>query len=249
MNKSPHRDEALRLFDLGVPQKEIARRLGIPYQSIQGFRKRRDNPFIRPPSQEQIHTAAVKKLAEQHFPDWEYSQYAKTVGISKTAVGRILKSLGYNKGRSVEHLLNWRRQNPVLAQEVRTAGLNKSLKFKKAYEKNFNDRESIRKAIRTKSTIPACMKCPEHGCAREWSIISPKGVTYTFKNLSHFVRTNKTMFNSDDVVWKKCKVSGVEQCRASQGLAALDPYTRKGTPRCKCYNSWKGWRWNHAYSV
>ena len=76
-----------------------------------------------------------------------------------------------------------------------------------------------------------------HVSAAVFSIRSPRGVHYRFKNLRAFIRDNADMFENGDATWFR-RGRG-EDCRAYGGIMSIKPSER----RRKVNGSWKGWVW------
>lgn len=79
---------------------------------------------------------------------------------------------------------------------------------------------------------PLTAKGPQNKASISGILRSPDYVTYPFRNMSHFVRTNQSLFLPEDVEWYG---KGSKQCRALKGLLTL---TAKGN---HTRGSWKGW--------
>jgi len=77
-----------------------------------------------------------------------------------------------------------------------------------------------------------CPKGLGHPSEKIWRIRSPRNKTYCFKNLAEFVRTNKHLFNDEDLVIKDNKNTVAER-----GLMCICPR------RKEVRGSWKGWTW------
>lgn len=67
--------------------------------------------------------------------------------------------------------------------------------------------------------------------AKKWRIISPDNRIFIATNLYNFVRTNATLFNPSDIIWKSS--GGGEYCNATAGLLNISAGKTK---------SWKGWK-------
>lgn len=76
-----------------------------------------------------------------------------------------------------------------------------------------------------------------HVSAAVFSIRSPEGIHYRFKNLRSFIRENAGMFEEGDATWFR-RGRG-EDCRAYGGIMSIKPSER----RRKVNGSWKGWVW------
>jgi hypothetical protein len=76
-----------------------------------------------------------------------------------------------------------------------------------------------------------------HVAARVWSVRSPAGVHYRFKNLNAFIRGNTELFEADDVIWRVGHYK--LDCKARNGISGLRPSEK----RKKISGSWKGWVW------
>ena len=91
---------------------------------------------------------------------------------------------------------------------------------------------------------PLCQKDENNGSAKSWSIRSPSGIVYEFKNLRNFLRNNVNLFDSQDVAWfdKKMKRNGVariiQKCLAEGGIRSICPRNKNSC------GSWKGWTWH-----
>jgi hypothetical protein len=91
-------------------------------------------------------------------------------------------------------------------------------------------------AHRKKVSETGTSKGEKHQKAGVWHLKSPNNVSYSFKNLEHFIRSHAHLFHPDDIVRKLKKNGGSFWCRAGMGLNSL-------SPRCKNpKGSWKGWR-------
>ena len=99
------------------------------------------------------------------------------------------------------------------------------------------------KIKRVKNLLAAQIADPRLGpyetnkAAVEWSVISPRGVPFNFRNLRHFLREHPEHFNPLDVQWSRSG-KDLQTCRAYWGLSSIRP--RKS----KFAWSWKGWTWN-----
>ena len=71
-------------------------------------------------------------------------------------------------------------------------------------------------------------------CALFWSLISPEGVVYKFRNLSSFIRNNKNLFTSDQLL----PVNSLGRTRIEAAIAMLSPRRKNCVERCH------GWRWH-----
>jgi hypothetical protein len=95
-------------------------------------------------------------------------------------------------------------------------------------------------ADRFRASDPRAQKGPQNQSARVWKLRSPENQTYQFRNLTHFIRENESLFNSEDVIWKlkRESIPSSWTCKAYGGLAMLSPR------RKHCVETWKGWRWH-----
>lgn len=75
--------------------------------------------------------------------------------------------------------------------------------------------------------------------AKNWSLKSPHGEVFVFRNLANFVRTHRSLFLRADL--KKLTIRKSFICRATTGLAQLRP----GRKMKKQPESWKGWAWHN----
>jgi hypothetical protein len=90
-----------------------------------------------------------------------------------------------------------------------------------------------------RKTDPRAQKGPQNQCSKIWRIVSPSNKIYSFKNLMHFIRENKSLFNPNDVQWhQKGKKETTYTCKAHGGLSMLSPRRKKS------HGVWKGWRWH-----
>jgi hypothetical protein len=71
-------------------------------------------------------------------------------------------------------------------------------------------------------------------CALFWSLISPEGVVYRFRNLAAFIRNNKNLFTSDQL----SPVNFRGRTRIEAAIAMLSPRRKNCVERCH------GWRWH-----
>lgn len=79
-----------------------------------------------------------------------------------------------------------------------------------------------------------------HVTAAVFSIRSPAGVHYRFKNLRHFIRCNQSLFEDGDAVWVSYGIRpGQTSCKAYAGIHSIKPSDRKK----RINGSWKGWTW------
>lgn len=76
-----------------------------------------------------------------------------------------------------------------------------------------------------------------HVSAVVFSIRSPDGIHYRFKNLRAFIRDNSGMFEDGDATWFP-RGKNID-CRAYGGIMSIKPSER----RRKVNGSWKGWVW------
>lgn len=74
--------------------------------------------------------------------------------------------------------------------------------------------------------------------AKHWSVRSPRGLVYQFKNALEFFRTHPDLFDPDDIRLRK---GG--DCRASSGFSSIRP----GSRASDTIGSWKGWTWYSIY--
>lgn len=81
---------------------------------------------------------------------------------------------------------------------------------------------------------PKMISSPQHFRAREWSLRSPNGTVYKFRNLNYFVRTNREMFASEFLVERR----GTPLAAAY--LSHLAPWRQ---PKRKRVLSVWGWTW------
>ncbi len=77
--------------------------------------------------------------------------------------------------------------------------------------------------------------------AIDWSLRSPEGESYQFRNLAHFVRTHSELFAPDDLLPHPSRPTSLI-CRAVVGLGQLHP----GRKMKRKPQSWKGWTWTNA---
>lgn len=80
--------------------------------------------------------------------------------------------------------------------------------------------------------LPWCKKGEEHHGSKYWNLRSPNNVVYTFKNLKHFIREHKNLFDPIDLIERQR-----DDCRAYVGLSRLRP-----DRKVPC-GSWHGWTW------
>ncbi|WP_144445487.1 hypothetical protein [Inquilinus limosus] len=75
-----------------------------------------------------------------------------------------------------------------------------------------------------------------HSAAREWSLLSPDGTVYRFKNLSLFIREHADLFDPADTVFNR------------DGGCNVNVYLGKLRPRSDApyWQQWRGWRWYHG---
>lgn len=104
-----------------------------------------------------------------------------------------------------------RLRRPEVAQR-RIAGQKASSQFLSASKKNFSA---------AREACPFMQPDENHVNAHSWTLRSPAGATYRFRNLAHFVRQHAGLF--DNTV------------RAINGLQRLAPDTKNHR------NSWFGW--------
>ncbi len=86
---------------------------------------------------------------------------------------------------------------------------------------------------------PRYKKGPNYVGARDFDLISPKGVRFRGRSILDFVRTHSHLFETRDLKWKAYPQSGnhTPQCYATKGLARLNPATKN------CMRHWRGWHW------
>ncbi len=80
-------------------------------------------------------------------------------------------------------------------------------------------------------SITHLKKGSKHYKAKSHNLVSPEGIEYSFDNAEHFVRTNETLFDKQDILVRK-KPNGKKYTRASNGLQRISNEDRP---------SWKGW--------
>lgn len=112
---------------------------------------------------------------------------------------------------AIEAMLKAARQPEVVAKRARRAG------------------DTMRGIPQPMGGLTA--KAEHNAHAKLFSVFSPDGNLFSFRNLNHFVREHPHLFAPQDVVWKG-KDSN-PWCRANRGLASLF----KSRPR----RQWKGW--------
>lgn len=76
-----------------------------------------------------------------------------------------------------------------------------------------------------------------HVRAAVFSIRSPEGIHYRFKNLRAFIRDNAGLFDGGDATW--FRRGRDEDCRAYGGIKSIKPSERRRVVN----GSWKGWVW------
>jgi hypothetical protein len=80
-------------------------------------------------------------------------------------------------------------------------------------------------------------KGPQHELALCWSLRSPNGDVFQFKNLVHFVRTNRSLFSEYELE-ERTYGKNLSVPRIVRQLIALSP--RNKHPR----ETVRGWRWH-----
>jgi hypothetical protein len=82
-----------------------------------------------------------------------------------------------------------------------------------------------------------------HVSAAVFSIRSPEGIHYRFKNLRAFIRDNAGLFEDGDASWFECRQRAGRKCgttcRAYGGITSIKPSEKKRIIN----GSWKGWVW------
>ena len=139
------------------------------------------------------------------------------------------------KKSQVDRLIEWRRNNKELYEQLKINGLRKSAKAKAAAAKL--SRLYSKKAQATRAKMPGYSPTESHYCAINWIFRSPDNVVYEFKNLANFVRNHPELFAPEDLIKKHNK------CNAVNGLSSLKPYRRNGEPKKLVNGTWKGWSW------
>lgn len=76
-----------------------------------------------------------------------------------------------------------------------------------------------------------------HG-ARSYALVAPDGTVYRGRNLAHFVREHRELFDPADVRPREDRPTSLI-CRATIGLGQLRP----GRKMERQPASWKGWTW------
>jgi endogenous inhibitor of DNA gyrase (YacG/DUF329 family) len=101
-------------------------------------------------------------------------------------------------------------------------------------ESHIKQKQSLSKTI---AADPRLRKGPENHKSKVWRLRSPRGVTYEFKNLNHFIRQNPDLFSPEDVEWRPGHKGRGKTCRARGGLMGICPRLKN-----PC-GGWKGWMW------
>jgi predicted nucleic acid-binding Zn ribbon protein len=110
---------------------------------------------------------------------------------------------------------------------------------KKSAQPEIRERAAARMRGRAQTALLTA-KGPAHARAIAFCLRSPDGRIYSGRNVLHFVRTHKALFDPQDLAWGRKKRGTSKrlahpQCRASKGLANLF-----GESEFVRY-SWKGW--------
>jgi hypothetical protein len=146
-------------------------------------------------------------------------------------------------------LARWAKANPEAMKEKCQKGALALARWREEHEEEWDAHRKLRgEACRNpelpgvaacRLTRPDLQKGEQYFAARIWNLKSPKGVSFCFRNLSHFVRKHPELFDPTDVCWVSRRADVCMHCRASLGLASLSPARRrpKGT--------WKGWTWDY----
>lgn len=94
-------------------------------------------------------------------------------------------------------------------------------------------KEGVRKMRAALLALPSHQCGPAHFAAGRFSVRSPEGVVYRFRNAADFVRTHLDLFAPSDALLRTRWV-----CRASVGIRSLRPSNKRTVP-----GTWKGWTW------
>lgn len=139
----------------------------------------------------------------------------------------------------ISRLQEWRAAHPVEFQSRRTEGMRKSQAVRENLQRLHREKKAEWKASARRN--PKLCATEQHIAAKEWTVISPVGIRYTFRNLKKWVRENENLFDAADVEWKSSMGRpNQEWCKAFQGLARLRP------GNSKLLAEWQGWRWAPA---
>lgn len=85
----------------------------------------------------------------------------------------------------------------------------------------------VEKMIVGHALAPHTGKFPTHKDAKEWSLRSPEGEVFLFRNLRHFIREHPEFFGASELDFS----------RAKSGLGKLRPSRKYGL------TTWKEWSW------
>lgn len=92
---------------------------------------------------------------------------------------------------------------------------------------------SIEKARVARAASPKAGRFQTHALAKDWHLVDPVGTEHRFRNLNHFIREHRGLFDPADTV----STGPSAPCRAAVGLGRLRPDHQKPAA------VWKGWRW------
>lgn len=81
-------------------------------------------------------------------------------------------------------------------------------------------------------------KGQNHECALCWSLKSPDGQIFQFKNLRMFVQTHRHLFTEDQLKLQRTRNTGRQKERIIGQLAKLSPRSAHN------YNNVHGWTWH-----
>jgi len=141
----------------------------------------------------------------------------------------------------ISRLQEWRSAHPAEFQARRTEGMRKSQAVRENLQRLHREKKAEWKASARRN--PKLCATEQHIAAKEWTVISPTGVRYCFRNLKKWVRENENLFDAADVEWKNSGRASQEWCKAFQGLARLRP------GNSKLLAEWQGWRWAPAMQI
>lgn len=155
---------------------------------------------------------------------------------NKKRIGESRSSPEYLAARA-ERIRKDRANNPEKYRkaEMKKARANGVLPRKEAFATKV--KATLHDAvIREKARTTLKQKGAEHPSARVWSLISPSGLVFQFKNLVRFVESHSELFTEDQLTPVSSK-KGRPCPRVARSLSMLSP--RKKHP-CETMH---GWRW------
>ena len=159
--------------------------------------------------------------AFNHSPNGQKLQKARTERRKTQTADKICKQCG----ESFKSKDPWVQHCSPKCRGITVGDMNRG---------RTNSPEHIAEIVRLRAMHPNTGRFETNFAAIDWSLSSPTGEVFIFRNLQHFVRQHRHLFSHAET--EGCETGS---CLAAHQLGRLAPWRKHPIP------SWKEWTWEY----